>query len=153
MTTAAQQLENLRLLRKERPPAEPLRTLCHHGYLKGGLSIALDVKIDEALGPLLELIGGAARTMRVLDIQGQVFSVKVGSTEHIWELDSLESLIDTLNRAFASSPEVKALALLGEWEDMLQIWALPKPMLPRLAEHPWFRPTNSVSLIRLGLRL
>jgi len=41
--------------------------------------------------------------------------------EHEWEIDGLESLIDTLNRAFAPC-RVKALVLLGEWEDMLQVW-------------------------------
>jgi hypothetical protein len=81
-----------------------LRTLCHHGFLTGGMSIALDVKIDEALGPLLEAIGGAALTIRVLDIRGKVFSVKLGDVQHEWEIDGLESLIDTLNRGFAPSP-------------------------------------------------
>ena len=146
MERKAEQLADLDLLQKERPPDEPLRTLCHHGYLRGGLSIALDVKIDEALGPLLESIGGPARTLRVLDIQGPVFSVKVGAVEHEWEIDGLESLIDTLNRAFAASPEVKALALLGEWEDMLQVWALPKKLVSRLWDEAWFRPSNPPGL-------
>ena len=138
----AEHLEALKLLQKERPPDEPLRTLCHHGYLVGGVSIALDVKIDEALGPLLEAMGGPARAMKVLDIQGRVFSVRLGSVEHEWELDGLESLIDTLNLAFSSTPEVRALVLLGEWEDMLQVWALPRPVVTALFAHDWFRPSN-----------
>ena len=138
----AQRLEQLQLLQKERPPEEPLRTLCHHGFLRGGLSIALDVKIDEALGPLLEALGGPARMIRVLDIQGQVFSVKIEQVEHEWELDGIESLIDTLNRVFAVSSEVKALVLLGEWEDMLQVWALPKLVVKQLLAEEWFRPSN-----------
>ena len=142
MTNQTQRLEELQLLQKERPPQEPLRTLCHHGFLLGGLSIALDVKIDEALGPLLEAIGGPARTLRVLDIQGQVFSVKIGAVRHEWEIDGLESLIDTLNRGFSRSPEVKALVLLGEWEDMLQTWALPKPVVTALLKEEWFVPSN-----------
>lgn len=146
MPTRGERLAALNLLKKERPPEEPLRALCHAGYLVGGLSIALDVKIDEALGPLLELIGGPARTLRVLDIQGPVFSVKVGAVEHEWELDGLDSLIDTLNRAFAHSPEVKALVLLGEWEDMLQVWALPKKVVSQLWELDWFRPSNPPGL-------
>ena len=145
------QLAALQLLQKERAPDEPLRTLCHHGYLVGGMSIALDVKIDEALGPLLEVMGGPARTMKVLDIQGRVFSVRVGAQQHEWELDGLESLIDTLNRAFAPSREVKALVLLGEWEDMLQVWALPKPVAGRLRAYEWFRPSNGPGLaVALG---
>ena len=142
MTNQTERLEQLQLLQKERPPPEPLRTLCHHGFLRGGLSIALDVKIDEALGPLLEAIGGPARTIRVLDIQGRVFSVRIGAQQHEWEIDGLESLIDTLNRAFARSIEVKALVLLGEWEDMLQVWALPKPVVTGLLAEAWFVPSN-----------
>ncbi len=141
-------LASLKLLKKERPPEEPLRTLCHHGYLVGGLSIALDVKIDEALGPLLEAMGGAARNMRVLDIQGPVFSVRIGAQDHEWELDGVESLIDTLNRAFATAP-VNALVLLGEWEDMIQVWALPKPVVATLWDLDWFRPLSPFPFGRL----
>lgn len=151
MLTKAEQLADLQLLKKERPPEEPLRALCHAGYLVGGLSIALDVKIDEALGPLLESIGGPARTLRVLDIQGPVFSVRLGAVEHEWEIDGLESLVDTLNRAFAPWPEVKALVLLGEWEDMLQVWAVPKDMVRGLWDQAWFRPSNPPGLkVALG---
>ena len=110
------------------------------------MSIALDVKIDEALGPLLEVIGGLARMIRVLDIQGPVFSVRIGQQQHEWEIDGLESLIDTLNRAFADSAEVNALVLLGEWEDMIQVWAVGKPSLAGLLEHPWFKPSNPAGL-------
>ena len=106
------------------------------------MSIALDVKIDEALGPLLEVMGGPARTIRVLDIQGQVFSVRIGQQQHEWEIDGLESLIDTLNRAFADSAEVNALVLLGEWEDMIHVWALPKATVVGLLTEHWFVPTN-----------
>lgn len=146
MQTKAEQLADLQLLKKERPPEEPLRALCHAGYLVGGLSIALDVKIDEALGPLLESIGGPARMLRVLDIQGMVFSVRIGAVEHEWEIDGLESLVDTLNRAFAPWPEVMALVLLGEWEDMLQVWAVPKDVVRGLWEQDWFRPSNPPGL-------
>jgi hypothetical protein len=108
----------------------------------GGLSIALDVKIDEALGPLLDLMGGAALTIRVLDIRGKVFSVKLGEQQHEWEIDGLESLVDTLNRGFAPYPDVKALVLLGEWEDMIQVWALSKPVAKQLLPLDWLRPSN-----------
>ncbi len=146
MESRTQTLERLRLLRKPQPPDEPLRTLCHNGYLQGGLAIALDVKIDEALGPLLETMGGAAQTIRVLDIRGRVFSVKLGAQEHAWEIDGLESLVDTLNRGFAGQGDVKALVLLGEWEDMIQVWALAKPVLQQLLALDWFRPSNPAGL-------
>lgn len=145
MATRADQLDALHLLRKGPVPDEPLRTLCHHGYLVGGLSIALDVKTDEALGPLLEEMG-ASRLVRVLDIQGLVFSVKLGAHQHEWEIDGLESLVDTLNRAFAGNSAVKALALLGEWEDALQVWVLPKAAAAKVSAYDWFRPSNPVGL-------
>jgi len=147
-----QTLERLQLLAKPQPPEEPLRILCHHGFLAGGLSIALDVKIDEALGPLLETMGGAAQTLRVLDIRGKVFSIKLEAQQHEWEIDGLESLVDTLNRGFGASPEVKALVLLGEWEDMIQVWAVAKPVLRQLLPLDWFRPSNPPGLkAALGL--
>ena len=142
----ADTLERLKLLRKPQPPDEPLRTLCHHGYLVGGLSIELDVKIDEALGPLLETMGGAALTIRVLDIRGKVFSVRLEDKQHEWEIDGLESLVETLNRGFAAWPDVKALVLLGEWEDMLQVWALAKPVVSQLLPLDWFVPSNPAGL-------
>ncbi len=112
----------------------------------GGLSIALDVKIDEALGPLLELMGGAAHQLRVLDIRGKVFSVKLGEQQHEWEIDGLESLVDTLNRGFAGQAGVKALVLLGEWDDMIQVWAVGKPVVGQLLPHDWFKPSNPPGL-------
>jgi hypothetical protein len=146
LESRAQTLERLQLLRKPQPPDEPLRTLCHHGYLSGGLSIALDVKIDEALGPLLETMGGAALMLRVLDIRGKVFSVKLSEQQHEWEIDGLESLIDTLNRGFGAAPDVKALVLLGEWEDMIQVWAVPKGLVEQLLPLEWFKPSNPPGL-------
>lgn len=122
--------------------------MCHHDFLVGGLSIALDVKIDEALGPVLEAMGGEAPRIRVLDIRGTppVFSVKVGERRHEWEIDGLESLLDTLNRAFRDDPKVKALVLLGEWEDMIQVWAVPKLVVAQLLGCDWFMPSNRAAL-------
>ena len=77
----------------------------------------------------------------MLDIQGRVFSVRLGAQDHERELDGVETLIDTLNRTFAASAGVKALALLGEWEDMLQVWALPKDVARKLGRFEWFRPS------------
>ncbi len=141
-----QTLQALQLLKKPQPPDEPLRTLCHHGFLQGGLSIALDLEVDEALGHLLELMGGAAQTIRVLDIRGKVFSVKLADVQHEWEIDGLESLVETLNRGFAPYPDVKALVQLGEWEDMLQVWALKKSVVTQLLPLDWFKPANPSSL-------
>ena len=147
-----QTLERLKLLRGA-VPDEPLRTLCHHDLLVGGLSIALDVKIDEALGPLLEAMGGSAPNIRVLDIRGTpaVFSVRIGKVAHEWEIDSLDALIDTLDRAFASDSTARRLVLLGEWDDMLQVWAVPDAALGELVECEWFKPSNRRALIAATL--
>ena len=148
LTDRTETLRQLKLLRGQ-PPDEPLRTLCHHDFLVGGLSIALDVRIDEALGPLLEAMGSAAPMLRVLDVRRgppQVFVVKQSGVDHQWEVDGLETMIDTLNRAFASDPKVRALVLLGEWEDMIQVWAVGKPSLARLLDHGWFKPSNPAGL-------
>lgn len=112
------------------------------------MSIAIDVKIDEAFGPLLEAIGGPAPTMKVEDVAGDppVFHVVLAGKKHAWEVDSLPALLDTLNRAFAKDASVKALVDLGEWEDMLQVWALPKPALKALQAHDWFKPSNPKGL-------
>jgi hypothetical protein len=150
MTPRAETLERLHLVRGA-APEEPLRFLCDRDYLVGGMSIAVDVKPDEALGRLLEAIGGIATTIRVLDVRGPrpwIFSLKLEGKEHEWEVDGLEALIDRLNVAFAAQPAVKALAQLGEWERMLQVWVLPKPLLAQLLEHEWFKPTNPRSLER-----
>ncbi len=140
-------LARLGLLRAAAPP-DPLRTLCHHELLVGGVSIALDVKLDEALGPVLEAMGGDAPTLRVLDIRGKppVFSVKLGEVAHEWEIEGLEALIDTLNRAFKDHPQVKALVSLGEWEEMTQVWAVPKQRVRELLRCEWFKPPNRAAL-------
>ena len=106
------------------------------------------MKIDEALGPLLEAMGGQAPMIRVLDIRGtpRIFSVKIGEQKHEWPVDGVETLIDTLNRAFRADPAVKALVLLGEWEDMIQVWAVPKPAAAELLECEWFKPSNPKAL-------
>lgn len=136
---------------KGEAPDEPLRALCDHDFLVGGMSIAIDVKIDEALGPLLEAIGGGAPRIKVLDIQGTppVFTVVVGGQQHQWEIGGLEALADTLNQGFAADAGAKALVLLGEWEDMLQVWAVPKAALAELWRYDWFKPSNPKSLKRL----
>ncbi len=112
------------------------------------MSIAIDVKIDEAFGPLLEAIGGPAPMLKVEDITGDpaVFTVLTGGKKHAWEIDSLAALLDTLNRGFGKDPSVKALVDLGEWEDMLQVWAVPKSALQTLRAHDWFKPSNPKGL-------
>lgn len=122
--------------------------MCDHEFLVGGMSIAIDVKIDEAFGPLLEAIGGPAPRIKVLDITGDppVFRVVVGGKEHHWEVGGLEALLDVLNRGFKAEPTVKALVSLGEWEDMLQVWAVPKAALAVLKLHDWFKPSNPAGL-------
>jgi len=93
---------------------------------------------------MLELTGEAG--LRVLDIRGHVFSVRLDGKEHEWEIDGLEALIDTLNRRLAGRKDVKALVNLGEWEDMLQVWALPRDVVAELQKSDWFKPANPAGL-------
>jgi hypothetical protein len=37
---------------------------------------------------------------------------------------------------------VKALVLLGEWDDMIQAWAIAKPVVSQLLPLDWFKPSN-----------
>ena len=41
-------------------------------------------------------------------------------------------------------------ALLGEWEEMLQLWALADAPLGKLLGTPWFKPWNRAELERLA---
>jgi hypothetical protein len=46
-----------------------------------------------------------------------------------WELEDVEGLVHNLNDLLREVQGVKALVVLGEWEDMLQLWTLPRPVL------------------------
>lgn len=111
------------------PLPRTLRRACHEERLVGGLSLSLRVLPDEVVGALTYAMGGAARKFRVLDVrEGPPLSMEVewGSMLEKWDVEDVPTLIKNLNSLFEAESDVKVLVELGEWEDMLQVWAVPK---------------------------
>ena len=141
-------LQRLGLLSEDvhlEPGQQTLLVLCDQGLLEGGLSIALDLRPDELIGPLCERIGGRARELKVLDVRDDPepeLLVDAGGGEEAWPVRDARDLVDRLNEAFADDPQARAVAVLGEWEDMLQLWCLPRETLPSLLRAPFFEAEN-----------
>lgn len=112
-----------------------LRRACHAGALDGGLSVDLRAHPDEVLGPLTHAMGGQATQLKVLDSKGvrpAELTVALGELTERWELEDVRGLVHNLNDLFRAQPSVRAVAVLGDWEDMLQLWCVPKPALEKL---------------------
>jgi hypothetical protein len=117
------------------PPGQAtLAMLCSEGALAGGLSVALDVRPDELVGPLCQRLGGAALRLRVLDSRHTPpeLKIRVEGAELAWKVQEVEALATELNRCYRHSPDVRAIAWLGEWDDARQLWCLPRAALPSL---------------------
>ncbi len=126
-----------------------LLELCDQGALAGGLSVALDLKADELIGPLCARLGGSAARLKVEDVRGRDGSelhVSIDGRAEVLEAPNLFALLSELERAFADDPSVGRLAVLGEWERLLQLWALPRAPLAKLLREPWFQPENREAL-------
>lgn len=137
-----ERLRSLKLL-QGRGQADGLLRLCHKGRLKGGLSIALSVTPDEAVGALTHAMD--ARGFRVLDVRGRVpmqLHIAIGKREEKWEVEGVEGLIHNLNDLYRDDGGTKRLVVLGEWEDMLQVWCVSREVLELLREERWFEPRN-----------
>jgi hypothetical protein len=124
-------------LHPSRLASATLERLCDSGMLLGGLSIASDVKPDEAIGSLCVAIGGRALQLRVLDVleppQARIL-VSLEGREDEFALKDIPRLAEDLNAFFSVDDDVKAIALLGECEESWQLWCLPKPALPKLLD-------------------
>jgi hypothetical protein len=137
----------------ERLTATQLIQLCERGALEGGLSIALDVRPDEAIGALCAAIGGSARRLRVVDVRERPVSelrVRLGELEEGWEVEDLQALVHNLNDLFRADPRARAVAVLGEWEDALQLWCVPKNKLGALLRADYFAPRNRDQLASIA---
>ena len=148
-------LERLGLLAPDAqvPANATLLVLCEAGALDGGLSIALDLRPDELFGPLSERIGGAAKGIKVLDVRDDpevALVVDAGAGEEAWEVREARDLVERCNDAFRDDPTARAVAVLGEWEDMLQLWCVPKRALPALLRLPGFQAENRARLSGLA---
>lgn len=123
---------------------------CHARRLRDGLSLALSVTPDEAIGPLSHAMDGCARQLKVLDVRrgstpsltelevryvlvDELRNVPTARTER-WEVEGVLGLVHNLNDLFREQREVRLLVVLGEWEDMLQVWALERPVLRELMD-------------------
>ncbi len=130
----------LRRLRRDklligRGAVSNLLRACSAGRLVGGLSLSLGIEADEAVGPLLFAMGGAAKRFRVLDVsvkRPMVFEVSFGELSEKWQIDDVTGLVHNLNDLFLSEPTVRALVNLGEWDDALQLWGVSKGHLKAL---------------------
>lgn len=123
-------LKALKLL-KGRGAHGSLLKLCQAGRLIGGLSVSLRATPDEAMGPLTHAMGGAAKKLKLVDVRGAVpmelqveFSTAGGPKVEKWEVEGVRGLVHNLNDLYRDDPTVKQVRVLGEWEDMLQLWCL-----------------------------
>ena len=148
------ELQHLGLLNADAhvPPGQQLPALCDAGVLDGGLTIALDLRPDELIGPLCERIGGSARRLKVLDVREDpeiALIVDAGNGEEGWEIREPRDLVERCNEEFREDIEARAVAVLGEWEDSLQLWCIPKRALSSLLRAPFFQAENRARLSAL----
>jgi hypothetical protein len=140
---------------REVPPHLDVLRLCQVGALKGGLSVALDVRADELFGSLCAAIGGIARQAKLLDVRERAddvleLEVMLGDLVERWELEDLYVLVHNLNDLVRDDPRARAVAVLGEWQDMLQLWCIEKRSLAKMWNRPYFAPRNHHQLRALG---
>ena len=131
------------------PPHVALLRLCDAGLLHGGLSVALGVRPDELVGPLSLAMGGAARSFKVVDVRERPtleLHVLVGERTERWQVEDLAALVHNLNDLYRESQQVRAVAVLGEWADALQLLCVEKRALARLLREPFFAPVNASQL-------
>ncbi len=131
-----------------RPDAALLR-ICEAGGLEGGLSVALDVRPDELMGALCAAIGGGARAVRVADVREAPrfeLVISYAGRDERWEVEDAAALAHNLNDLLREDAGARVVAVLGEWEDSLQLWCVPKAKLKQLRGAPYFRPQNAAAL-------
>jgi hypothetical protein len=136
--------------REAQSPTQMLLQLCASGALEGGLSIALDLRPDELIGPLLVAMGGRAPRLRVLDVRDKPqpqLNAELDGKSFRWKIRDVTELVRSLNQLFEAELDARAVALLGECEDMRQLWCIPKAALPHLLKEPHFQPLNRMQLM------
>jgi hypothetical protein len=143
------------LLNDAEPPHVSLLRLCDAGALEGGLTVTLGVRADELVGPLTIAMGGAARRFKVVDVRERPhfeLHILAGETSERWEVEDLWALVHNLNDLYREAPDVRAVAVLGEWNDALQLLCVDKRALPRLLRERFFAPRNRDVLERMTER-
>jgi hypothetical protein len=131
--------------------ARSLLQLCDAGKLRGGLSVALDVTPDEAFAPLIHAM--ELEGLKLLDVrrgEGGATRLDVrlhdGSVEK-WEVQGVEGLVHNLNDLCRLQPEANPCAVLGEWEDMLQLWCAPREVFAAAYSERWLDARNASVLL------
>lgn len=163
MGALRERLEALGLLRSDAAPPETplddgpphvaLLRLCDAGQLDGGMSVSLGVQPDELFGPLCAAVGGRAREVKLVDVRERPaleLTIHFDGRDERWEVEGLEGLIHNLNDLLKGDPRARAVAVLGEWQDALQLWCVPKRALPRLLRERFFAPRNEGQLRELS---
>lgn len=161
--TLTQRLKSLQLL-QGKGRQNSLLKLCHAGRLIGGLSVSWRVTPDEAIGALAHLKGGLATKLRVVDVRGKTpmqLEVRFELPPDVlreddgprvvtekWDVEDVPGLVHNLNDLYRDLRDVKLLVVLGEWEDMLQLWALPRPVLRELLDDGLLDAATNVRALR-----
>ena len=113
------------------PPEQQLLALCDAGALEGGLTIALDLRPDELIGPLCERIGGSAQLLKVLDVREDpevALIIEAGKGEESWEVREPRDLVERCNEEFRDDDEARA------------VLPAPRAVLPGGEPSPALRP-------------
>ncbi|MBZ4336004.1 hypothetical protein NR800_25510 [Corallococcus interemptor] len=137
------------LVPKGEPPHVSLLRLCDAGLLVGGLTVGYGVRPDELVGPLTAAMGGAARRLKVVDVRERPaleLHVAAGDVTERWEVEDVSALVHNLNDLYRDAADVRAVAVLGEWEDSLQLLCVERRALGRLLRQPFFAPLNARGL-------
>lgn len=125
---------------------------CHKGQLDGGLSVSLRATPDEAFGGLVKLLGARLKLIDVRVKPGEPMELQVeyplgeGQKAERWAVEDVPGLVHNLNDLFRADQAVKAGVVLGEFDDMWQLWAVEKTLLRELLDQRWFEPRNRRSL-------
>jgi hypothetical protein len=138
-------------LLKGRGVAKSLVRLCHAERLDGGLSVSLRATPDEVIGPLLHALGGAATKLKLLDVRTTtppVLEVQWREVHEKWEVDGLDALVHNLNDLFRDEPDVKVAAVLGDWQDMLQLWCVSKDVVRKLLDQRVLDDARNAAALR-----
>lgn len=154
-------LERWRLLKEQEAAREAVRPeeslpvgllrLCDAGLLDAGLAVAWDVRPDELVGALTHLMGGAARRFKVVDVRERPvleLHILAGVVSERWEVEDVGALVHNLNDLYWEAADVRAVAVLGEWNDALQLLCVDKRDLRGLLRERFFEPRNREALAR-----
>lgn len=143
-TTLLSTLRELKLV-TGKGKEKTLLQLCDAGRLVGGMSFSLRVTPDEAIGPLALALGVRVKVLDVREAPLRLL-VSLGGKEQWLTASDLPQLVDALNEALRAQAGRKVAALLGEHEDMWQLWCLSPEVLGEGLEDGWLWPLNAASL-------